>query len=68
MVGTCRNWEDIALPWKIKVDNIDSLYKSKMRENLPNVQGFGWRGWVAASHLEQALEWAEIAVSKPAAA
>jgi hypothetical protein len=37
------------------------------------VQGFGWRGWVAASqfcvaqntHLEQALEWAEIAVSKP---
>jgi hypothetical protein len=65
-------WEDIAVPWNIKVENINDLYISKMKENLANVQGFGWRGWVAASqfcvaqntHLEQALEWAEIAVSK----
>jgi hypothetical protein len=66
-------WEDLAVPWTIKVENIDDLYISKLKENLTNVQGFGWRGWVAASqycvaqntHLEQALEWAEIAVSKP---
>jgi hypothetical protein len=66
-------WEELAVPWTIKVDHIDDLYISKIRENLTNVQGFGWRGWVAASqfcvarntHLEQALEWAEIAVSKP---
>src|SRR5205085_815465 len=65
-------WEDLAVPWSIKVENINDLYISKMKENLTNVQGFGWRGWVAASqfcvaqntHLEQALEWAEIAVSK----
>src|ERR1035437_693380 len=65
-------WEDIAVPWTIKVENINDLYISKLKENLTNVQGFGWRGWVAASqfcvaentHLEQALEWAEIAVSK----
>jgi hypothetical protein len=65
-------WEDLAVPWTIKVENVNDLYISKMKENLTNVQGFGWRGWVAASqfcvarntHLEQALEWAEIAVSK----
>lgn len=65
-------WEDIAVPWTIKVENINDLYISKLKENLTNVQGFNWRGWVAASqfcvaqntHLEQALEWAEIAVSK----
>jgi hypothetical protein len=66
-------WEELAIPWTIKVDNIDDLYISRIRENLTNVQGFGWRGWVAAAqfcvahntHLDQALEWAEIAVSKP---
>lgn len=66
-------WEELAIPWTIKVENIDDLYISKLKENLTNMQGFGWRGWVAASqycvtantHLEQGLEWAEIAVSKP---
>jgi tetratricopeptide (TPR) repeat protein len=66
-------WEELAVPWSIKVENINDLYISQLKENLTNVQGFGWRGWVAASqfcvtentHLEQALEWAEIAISKP---
>jgi hypothetical protein len=65
-------WEELAVPWTIKVDNINDLYISKIKENLSNVQGFGWRGWVAASqfaaqsdHMDQALEWAEIAVNKP---
>ena len=66
-------WEELAVPWTIKVENINDLYISKLKENLTNAQGFGWLGWVAASqfcvtentHLEQALEWAEIAVSKP---
>jgi Protein of unknown function (DUF2911) len=66
-------WEDLSVPWSIKVENINDLYISKIKENLTNVPGFGWRGWVAASqfcvaqntHLDQALEWAEIAVSKP---
>lgn len=65
-------WEDLAVPWTIKVENLNDLYISKIKENLSNVQGFGWRGWVAASqfcvaqntHLDLALEWAEIAVSK----
>jgi hypothetical protein len=65
-------WEELAVPWTIKVENVNDLYISKLKENLTNVQGFSWRGWVAASqfcvaentHLEQALEWAEIAVSK----
>jgi hypothetical protein len=65
-------WEELAVPWTIKVENINDLYISKIKENLSNVQGFGWRGWVAASQfaaqsdrMDQALEWAEIAVSKP---
>jgi tetratricopeptide (TPR) repeat protein len=66
-------WEELAVPWNIKVENVNDLYISKMKEELNNVQGFGWRGFVAASqfcvnantHLEQALEWAEIAVSRP---
>jgi len=65
-------WEELAVPWTIKVDNLNDLYISKIKENLSNVPGFGWRGWVAASqfcvanntHLDQALEWAEIAVNK----
>jgi len=65
-------WEELAVPFTISVPEITELYVSKIRENLTNVQGFGWRGWVAASqyltaqnvHLDQALEWAEIAVSK----
>jgi hypothetical protein len=65
-------WEDLAVGWNIKVENVNDLYISRLKDNLTNVQGFGWRGWVAASqfcvaqntHLEQALEWAEIAVSK----
>jgi hypothetical protein len=65
-------WEELAVPWTIKVENINDLYISKIKENLSNVQGFGWRGWVAASQfaaqsdrMDQALEWAEIAVNKP---
>jgi len=65
-------WEELAVPVSIKVENVNDLYISKIKDNLTNVQGFGWRGWVAASqfcvanntHLDQALEWAEIAVSK----
>ncbi len=65
-------WEELAVPWTVKVENVNDIYISKIKDNLTNVQGFGWRGWVAASqfcvaqntHLEQALEWAEIAVSK----
>lgn len=65
-------WEELAVPWTVQADKIEDLYISKLKENLSNVQGFGWRGWVAASqycvaantHLEQALEWAEIAISK----
>jgi len=66
-------WEELAVPWTIKVENINDLYISQLKENLTNVQGFGWQGWVAASqfcvkentHLEQALKWAEIAINKP---
>jgi hypothetical protein len=66
-------WEDLAVPWTIKVPDINELYVARLKDNLTNVQGFGPRGWVAASqfltqqniHLDLALEWAEIAVSKP---
>jgi tetratricopeptide (TPR) repeat protein len=67
-------WEELAVPWTIKPADINELYISKMKGDLSNAVGFSWRGWVAASqfcvaantHLEQALEWAEVAVSHPA--
>ena len=66
-------WEDLAVGWTIKVDKIEDLYVSRLREELRTTPGFNWQGYVAAAqycvganaHLEQALEWSEIAVSRP---
>ncbi len=44
-------WDDLAVSWTVKVDDINDLYISKLKENLSNVQGFGWQGWVAASQF-----------------
>lgn len=65
-------WEDIAAPWTIEVDNVNELYISKLREELRTVPGFNWQAWVNAaqhtiqtnSHLEEGLEWAEAAISR----
>jgi tetratricopeptide (TPR) repeat protein len=66
-------WEDLAVPLTIKVNNIDDIYVTRLRQELEAVRGFHYKGYAAAAmycvqvntHLDQALEWAEAAVSMP---
>jgi hypothetical protein len=60
-------WEDIQLPFAIKVENITDLYVDKIRQELRSRGGFDWRGWATATqylltkktHLDEALLWAK---------
>jgi tetratricopeptide (TPR) repeat protein len=66
-------WEELAVPWTIKVPNVNEIYLSKLREELTTVPGFSYQGYDAAAQftvqsgagLEQGLKWAEAAVSMP---
>ncbi|MGB9459143.1 MAG: DUF2911 domain-containing protein [Bryobacteraceae bacterium] len=66
-------WEDLAVPWTIKVPNISDIYISRLREELTSVPGFGYQGYLAAADycvqagkdLDQALQWADAAISMP---
>lgn len=66
-------WEDLAVPMSIKVDNINDIYIAKIRKDLKNAVGFDYRGWDAAAqfcvtantHLDEALVWADKAISGP---
>ena len=66
-------WEDLAVPWNIKVPNISDIYISRLREELTTVPGFSYLGYVAAAQyclkvnksLDQALEWADAAIGMP---
>ena len=66
-------WEDLAVPMSIKVDNINDLYVAKIRKDLKNAVGFDYRGWDAAAqfcvtantHLDDALAWADKAINGP---
>jgi hypothetical protein len=66
-------WEELAVPWTIHVDNVDDIYVSRLRQELTSVPGFSYQGYDAAAqycvqsgkHLDDALTWAEAAVSTP---
>jgi len=66
-------WEDLSVPWTVKVPNIDELYFSRVRRELNSVGGFMPEGYDAAAqfcvqagvHLDQALQWADAAISMP---
>jgi Protein of unknown function (DUF2911) len=63
-------WEDLAIPWTIKVENISDIYVSQMRQELTNAVGFNYRAYTAAAqycvqentHLDDALKWADAAI------
>jgi tetratricopeptide (TPR) repeat protein len=64
-------WEDLQLPWTIKVDNVTDLYLAGAREELRSFPGFNWQNWVAAAQYalqakrpNDALEFAQVAVSR----
>jgi tetratricopeptide (TPR) repeat protein len=66
-------WENKRFPFKIEVPNINELYVAIMRNELRDDIGFDSRNYAAAAqfcvqnkiNLEEALTWAETAVSMP---
>ncbi len=66
-------WEDLAVGWTIQVSNVNEIYLTALRKELGNTPGFSWQGYLAAvqfclqekTNLEEALTWAEAAVSMP---
>ena len=66
-------WEELAVPWTIKVDNVNQIYISRIRQELTSVPRFSWQGFQAAaqftvqsdSNLQQGLQWAEDSITKP---
>lgn len=66
-------WEELSVPWTIKVPNPDDIYITRVRQELTNAPGFSYQAYVAAAqytlqsgkNLDQGLKWAEAAVSMP---
>jgi hypothetical protein len=66
-------WEELAVPFHIKVDNVNEIYLSKLRKELTGSGGFNPQAYDAAAqfcvqagtHLEDGLTWAEMAIKLP---
>lgn len=65
-------WEELAVPWSIRVENIDDIYLSRLEEEMRNAQGFNWQNinaaarWaLGANKLDAALKWADKASGDP---
>ena len=66
-------WEELAVPWTIKVSDSNEIYFSKLQHELTTVPGFLPEGYdtavqfcvTANIHLDQALKWADAAISTP---
>jgi tetratricopeptide (TPR) repeat protein len=64
-------WEDLAVPFKIAVDDINSIYLAAIRDELRGEAGFHNDSWVQAAlfclqhklDLAEGLSWAQNAVS-----
>ena len=66
-------WEELAVPFNIKVDNVNDIYITKLRQELTGGAGFNPQAYDAAAqfcvqagtHLEDALTWADLAIKMP---
>jgi DUF2911 family protein len=66
-------WEDLQLPFKINVQNIEDIYVAIIGQELRNSPGFVPDNWATAAqytlqtkkHLDLGLKWAEMAVNSP---
>jgi tetratricopeptide (TPR) repeat protein len=66
-------WEDLAVGWRIQVPDVNSIYISRLTQELTGALGFTWQAWDGAAqfclrndtHLDQGLKWSEIAVGRP---
>jgi hypothetical protein len=66
-------WENIKVEFKISIPDFTNLYISRMRSDLRSDIGFQWNNWVEAANfcldhqtnLEEALDWATMALEGP---
>jgi tetratricopeptide (TPR) repeat protein len=66
-------WEDLAIPMTIQVENANDIYIALLRDELTSSSGFSYQAFSAAAqfcvqantHLEQGLEWASAAIDRP---
>lgn len=66
-------WELKRIPFKIEVPNVNELYVAEMRKELLSWPGFNYQNWQTAAqfcadnkiNLEEALTWAEKAITEP---
>jgi len=66
-------WEELAVPFAIKVDNVNEIYVTRLRQELTGAAGFHPEAYDAAArfcvqagtHLEDALNWADLAIKMP---
>jgi len=66
-------WENKRIPFKIEVPNVNELYAAQMRKELKGWPGFDYQNWQTAAqfcadkkvNLEEALVWADKAISEP---
>jgi len=66
-------WEKKRIPFKIEVPDVNELYVSQMRKDLQVWPGFNYQNWQTAAqfcadhkiNLEEALTWADRAVTEP---
>ncbi|MCM2314954.1 MAG: DUF2911 domain-containing protein [Thermoanaerobaculia bacterium] len=64
-------WEELAVPFNIKVENVNDLYLAQIRQELRSYPGFTSENWRAAARFcldnkintAEALTWAETAVN-----
>ena len=66
-------WEELAIPLSISVDDVTKLWVDNMRKDLRTWAGFQWTNWQQAAaycaqnkvNLPEAETWAQRAVSDP---
>jgi hypothetical protein len=66
-------WENKKIPFKIEVPNVNEIYAGIIREELRSNLGFDYRNFQTAAifcannkvNLEEALTWADAAISRP---
>lgn len=66
-------WEKKRIPFKIEVPNVNEIYVTRMRQELQSWAGFRNEDWQTAAqfcadnkiNLEEALTWADKAISGP---
>jgi tetratricopeptide (TPR) repeat protein len=66
-------WDELEVPIRIEVPDVDGLYLAEIRNELRNRTGFDWQAWVEAAqfclekqtNLPEALKWADFAAHSP---